>query len=308
MKKVLAILLVCALAVSMCLVMAGCGDDKKSDTNATQAASTAPTSAAATKAASGTQSGGSTQAPGTYSNASGYQVTDVWYAGISENDAGNAAFNTLPEAGYITAMYPGYYTDGTQCWTIEVTGNSGSKYVCYVAKDYSSYIVLEDASNNYAGLTMDEAINGALAEVTGSTYESCCCGYYYNGDPCWMISVVDPYGVYYLVYVSSNFIIPISYGPSDMSYPYQDDTNNVNNDDNNDDNNNNDSSDDVYAGLTREAAMANAQAAVGDGATCYSAYQGALSNGNAAWFASVESADGNWVTVVLDGNGIIAMG
>lgn len=306
MKKLLAILLVCALAATMCFVLAGCGDDKKSDDkdtkNATQAATTtAPTAPAATKAAGGTQSGGTTQqaTPGTYSQASGYTANDVWYAGISENDALSKALDSIPEGGALTAIYPGYYNDGTPCWVIEFKGESGTSYVCYATNLYCTYIEFDEYNDDYAGITAGAASDEAAAAIgNGAVAYEASCGYYYDGTPCWMVSVIDSYGNYYLVYVSSDYCYTVAFG----DYGYDD------GDDGQDDGGDYVDGEEVYGGLTREAAMANAAAAAGEGANCYGAYETVLNDGTPAWSATVETADGSWITVILDGNGVIAMG
>ena len=103
MKKIISVLLVCALIAAMCVTLAGCGakkDEDKTKQTETQTATSAST--AATQAnQSGTTGSASGSSTSSTTGAGGHSIHDIWYAGISEQNAGVKALDNTESTGRI---------------------------------------------------------------------------------------------------------------------------------------------------------------------------------------------------------------
>lgn len=209
-KKLSVIALIVAVAMTLTAMVAftGC---KGGDTGATTAttATTAPT-VAATAAAAQTQDNNAgqaqqsgdvqSQAQQTGSSADsddGHTINDAWYAGISEQAAGQQVLGSLGVEAMIKNIYPGYYSDGSECWviTIEVT-ETGDQYNAYVSSDYCYIDGEPDAGHTindayYAGISEQAAGQTAIAGLGSDwriTYTS---QGQYEGVDCWVVSLTN---------------------------------------------------------------------------------------------------------------------
>lgn len=290
MKKFISVLLVCALIAAMCVTLAGCGekkDEDKTKQTETQTATSATTAATqanqsgTTGSASGSSSGSSASST---TGAGGHSIHDIWYAGISEQNAGVKALDNTESTGRIISIQTGYYSDGTECWVVEVLGSNGKQYRCYVSGN-NCYVASDESSGtgindiHYAGISEQKAgINALDAAGEPGIITSIAAGYYTDGTECWVITITANSGAQYTGYVSGN-------------YCYVSVTDNGS------------SADQGYAGISEQQAGNNALSATGvEGAMITGISRGVASGGEECWYVTVSDGAGNLYTYAVTGS------
>ena len=222
--KMIAVMAAVVLTLSSALAFGGCSDKKAGDTSATKP-TTAP-NVAATVAQKATQAKtDSAPAQDVQSNdnqddsqsgdggsASSHGIFDVWYAGISEQDAGMKALDQFSSNSVINSRETGTY-DGAECWIIYVTDNSAGKtYICYVSDDFcnveeSGSYTIDD--NYYADITEQAAGQKAVqacggSDTSGIKILSSNAGYY-QGQEAWVVHLSRADGTETIAYVGGDF-------------------------------------------------------------------------------------------------------
>lgn len=216
--KVITIVMAVALVMTAAAVFTGCNSAKTDATTATVAATTATTATtAATEAAQNQSSGsqdqsGSSQQGGGTSSSDGHGIHDVYYANISEQDAGMKACDTVGAGTSIVTYYQGYYSDGSECWIVVVTDHIHN-YTCYV--NDSICVVVEDTDGHgifdvyYADISEQQAgINACQAVGDGAVITSYYQGTYTDGSECWIVNVSNG-ETSYTCYVSGGYCIMV---------------------------------------------------------------------------------------------------
>lgn len=232
--KLIAVTAAVVMVLSSALVFSGCGN-KKASAIAALKPTTAPT-VAATAAQKATQTNTrkaqaqDVQAQDDQSNddqsydvqsdaqsddgsdSSSHSINDVWYAGISEQAAGQKALEQFDSNSIITSREAGTY-DGEECWIVYVTENSsGRTFICYVSGDFCN--VVEGASytiddNYYANISEQAAGQKAIAawggtDTDGIQIVSSNAGFY-QGEEAWVVHMTKPDGSSTLAYVGGDF-------------------------------------------------------------------------------------------------------
>lgn len=220
--KLIAVAAAVIMVLSSALVFSGCGG-KKADTSATKP-TTAPTVAATAQKATQTKTN-SAQAQDVQSNdgqndsqsgggsdSSSHGINDVWYAGISEQAAGQKALGQFDSNSIITSRQAGTYGD-QECWIINITENSSGKtYTCYVSGDFCNIEEGDSYSVNdtyYAGISEQAAGQKAIAawgadDTSGIQIESSNAGHY-QGEEAWVVHMTKPDGSSTIAYVGGDF-------------------------------------------------------------------------------------------------------
>ena len=218
-SKLIALLTIAALILSMCAMIAGCGDDK--DKKDATSASSKPAETAAVQATEksadvnqGSQDSGNqdsdTQDSGNQDAGSG---SEEKYAGLSMGEACNIALqNTADHGGQVvTIADPGEY-NGEACWKVVVQTTTTTYLVCYVTPvrcDIEEYIPEDSIFNDsFAGTSPQDAANLALdATGTGATVISTIQSEYAGADA-WEVMTVDTEGNYHLFYIQDGICYP----------------------------------------------------------------------------------------------------
>lgn len=223
--KIIAVATAVVLTLSTALVFGGCGD-KKADTNATVAPTTAATTAVNSNSADGAQnqgndaqqSGDQSSSQGGDSSSGSHSINEAWYAGISEQAAGQAALQQVGPDARIKFYEAGTY-DGQECWIVYVLDEStGASYICYVS---GSFVQVEEGDNGhsindtyYAGISEQMAGQKAIEAFGGDDTSGVrITGYaadHYNGSEAWCVHLInDNTGEEGTVYVSGDFCVVV---------------------------------------------------------------------------------------------------
>ena len=272
------------IAITLCAVLAlclltACGEKPATDPTTATTASTAATTAATEKAASG-DSGSSAQSQSATTGVGGHSIFDAWYAGISEQDAGIKALDYVGGGGRVVSTQTGYYSDGSECWVVEVMGNGSEQYICYISGSYFyAYPTGGTGINDtyYAGISEQQAGFNAL-DATGESglITSSAAGYYTDGSECWIVTITGDSGTQYVGYVSGNYcyVSPVGEGI------YSND----------------------YAGISEQGAGMQALSALGiEGALITGTSKGYGNDGEECWYIDIVDPDGNYYTFAVTG-------
>ncbi|MBQ6153164.1 MAG: hypothetical protein IJJ15_05410 [Ruminococcus sp.] len=271
------------IAIALCAVLAlclltACGE-KKTETDPTVAttASTTATTATTEKATSG-DSGSDAQSQSATTGVGGHSIFDAWYAGIAEQDAGIKALDYVGSGGRIISTQTGYYSDGSECWVVEVIGNGSEQYICYVSGSYFYASPIGGAGINdayYADISEQKAGQDAL-DATGESglITGSAAGYYTDGSECWIITITANSGTQYIAYVSGDYCYISAIGESIFS--------------------------DSYAGISEQDAGMQALSALGiDNSFITGTSKGYGNDGEECWYIYIVDPDSNYYTYAV---------
>lgn len=217
MKRFVCLLIAVAMIAAACLVLTGCGDDKKDEKKATTASTQAATQVATTAQ-------GATLAPAQQNTpalqptqAQNTQQSDV-YGGLTSDEAAAQALDFAGQ-GYEVVSGEQRYLGNDEAWYIGVKAfvEDSTVYYMYINSDgITPESEIPDRSNPqsgvYAGMTLDEAVQMVLDylgegwNVVGSEQR------YLRNDEAWFIYASDDGGEtvsYY--YVVSSGVVPAGY-------------------------------------------------------------------------------------------------